>query len=441
MPDLVIRNARLAMPEGLKSGEISVEEGVIKKIAVSGIPKGELEIDARDNLVIPGAIDAHVHFHDPSFTERETFRSGSIAAAAGGVTSVIAMPLDTPVLTPDDAKSVIADGRRESIIDFALHAGNATVDSIEKVNLMGSIGIKSFKAFTCPPYLLEYEEMENLMRKVNGISGVTFVHAEDAKVLDEARKKIGKRKDPLAHHEARPNEAEKRAVRATLKKNEDIGGKLHFAHITSRQACSLIKEAKGKRQTVTAETCPQYLVFERSDVEKLGPYLRVNPSIKKKEDRAALWEAISKGTIDMVATDHAPGPREEKEVGWKDIWKAQIGIPGVETMLPIMLSEGVAKGRITLERLVSLLSTKPAQIFGLYPRKGVIREGSDADLVVVDSEERTIRAENLHYKVGWTPYEGMKVKGYPILTISRGEIICDNGQVSGKPKRGKFLLR
>ncbi len=130
---------------------------------------------------------------------------------------------------------------------------------------------------------------------------------------------------------------------------------------------------------------------------------------------------------------------EEKEAGWKDIWKAQIGIPGVETMLPIMLSEGVAKGRMTFERMVSLLSTKSAQIFGLYPKKGVIREGSDADLVIVDSEERTIRAEGLHYKVGWTPYEGMKVKGYPILTISRGEIICDNGQVSGKPKRGKFL--
>ncbi|MEM2908408.1 MAG: amidohydrolase family protein, partial [Candidatus Hadarchaeales archaeon] len=139
---------------------------------------------------------------------------------------------------------------------------------------------------------------------------------------------------------------------------------------------------------------------------------------------------------------HAPGTRAEKEVGWKDIWAAQTGVPGIETMLPLMLSEGFARGRLTLERLVDALCTRPAKIFGLYPRKGIIREGSDADLVIVDlKKEVTIRAEKLHYKVGWTPYEGMKVKGAPVMTISRGVVIVEDGEVQAKPGRGLFLSR
>jgi dihydroorotase-like cyclic amidohydrolase len=184
------------------------------------------------------------------------------------------------------------------------------------------------------------------------------------------------------------------------------------------------------------------LIFSKGDMRKQGPYLRVNPALKTKADCAALWRALANGTIDIVATDHAPGTREEKEVGWRNIWKAQIGIPGIETLLPLMLSEGIARKRLTLLRLVDALCARPAQIFGLYPRKGIIRVGSDGDLVVVDLKKRvTISAEKLHYKVGWTPYEGIEVKGVPVMTISRGIVISEEGDVTGKRGRGQYLAR
>jgi dihydropyrimidinase len=145
--------------------------------------------------------------------------------------------------------------------------------------------------------------------------------------------------------------------------------------------------------------------------------------------------------LDVVSTDHAPGTKREKEVGWTDIWRAQIGIPGVETLLSLLLSFGVGEGRLTLERMVDLISTKPAQIFGMYPKKGTIRKGSDADLVILNFKRKVLRASELHYKVGWTPYEGITLRGYPIMTISRGEIVCDGGEILGRPGRGRYLPR
>ncbi len=444
MVDLVIRNARFVLPEGIIRGELAVEEGHISEIAASGLPKANREIDAKEKIVMPGAIDTHVHLYDRHYLPREDFRNGSAAAAAGGVTSVIVMPLDTPMLTPRTVKNIIELGHKESLIDFALHAGNMTADSIKNIPKLASLGIKSFKAFTCAPYGIKDSMLEELMVAIKNIDGITFVHAEDDKILQEQTERLLKegRKDPLAHAESRPNEAEEKAVEKVIKLAKQTGCKLHLAHITTRQGIELVKKAKDKRMPVTAETSPQYLFFTREDMQRLGPYLKVNPALKTGEDRAALWDALAKGVIDIASTDHAPGTKTEKEMGWKNIWTAQIGIPGVETLLPLMLGEGVAKGRLTLERLVDALCAKPAQIFGLYPRKGVIREGSDADLVLVDlKKEVTITAEKLHYKVGWTPYEGMRVKGVPVMTISRGVVVAEDGNVIGKPGHGQFLTR
>lgn len=444
MVDLVIRNARLTLPEGIIRGELAVEEGRISEIAASGLPEADREIDAKEKIVMPGAIDVHVHFYDQYYLSREDFQNGSTAAAAGGVTSVIMMPLDTPMLTPEAIKTIIKLGQRESLIDFALHAGNMTAESIKNIPKLASLGIKSYKAFTCAPYSVKGRKLEELMTTIKNVDGTVFVHAEDDKVLQEQTERLLKegRKDPLAHTESRPNEAEEKAVEKVIKLAKRTGCKLHLAHITTRQGAELVKKAKDKRMPLTAETSPHYLFFTRDDMKRLGPYLKVNPALKTDEDRKALWDALAKGVIDIVATDHAPGTKEEKEVGWENIWTAQIGIPGVETVLPLMLSEGVAKGRLTLERLIDALCTKPAQTFGLYPRKGVIRKGSDADLVLVDlKKEVTITAEKLHYKVGWTPYEGVGVKGMPVMTISRGTVVAEDGDVVGKPGHGQFLSR
>lgn len=444
MAELVIQNARLVLPEGIVEGGLAIDKGRITEISKSNLPSGEREINAGGKLVIPGVIDAHAHIYDPNYTHREDFQTGTTAAAVGGVTSVIVMPLDSPVLAPEEMQKVIDVGRKQSIIDFALHAGNMTADGIKNIASLASRGVKSFKAFTCVPYLMSEGALEEMMAAAKNVDGVAFVHAEDDKTIEKNTKRLmqGGHRNPLAYAESRPNEAEDKAVKRVIELAQIAECNLHLAHITTRQGTELVGRAKAKRVNVTAETCPHYLIFAKGAMVLRGPYLKVNPALKNPDDMAALWAGLAKGTIDIVTTDHAPGTKEEKEVGWNDIWAAQTGIPGVETLLPLMFTEGVARGRLSIERLVDALCTRPARIFGLYPQKGVIREGSDADLVIVDTEKvHTIKAEKLHYKVGWTPYEGFEVKGVPTMTISRGEVIVEERHVTAKPGRGKYLAR
>ncbi len=434
----------MVLPEGIVNGEISVEGGRIREITISGLPKGDREIDAGGKVVMPGVIDAHAHLHDRKFSHREDFASGSSAAAAGGVTTVIVMPLDTPFISRESIDEAVAAGCRHSLVDFALHAGNMNQESIPKVLEIHTLGINSFKAFTCEPYQMSYESIEKLMTFVEVIGGVTFVHAEDQKILVKAAKKIlkEKRTDLYAPGDARTSEAEEKAAKKVTALSKHTGCRLHMAHVTSKHGCEAIGKAKKKKTPVSAETCPHYLVFTREDLERVGPYLKVNPSLKSSDDRAALWHALANGSIDIVATDHAPATSEEKEAGRGDIWRAPPGVPGLETLLPLMLSEGVNKGRLTIEQLVSALCTKPAKIFDIYPRKGVIQEGADADLTIVDlGVEATISADKLHYKVGWTPYEGMRVRGLPTMTILRGNVIAEGGEVVASTNRGQFLPR
>ncbi len=444
MVDIVIRDARLVLPKGIVRGSLAVEGKRIVKIAKTGIPKGEREIDAKGKILIPGVIDAHAHIYDPKYLYREDFHHGTIAAAAGGVTCVIAMPLDTPMLMPEEVKKTIMVGERESLIDFALHCGNMTTEGIKHIPEVAALGVKSFKAFTCAPYHLYGASIERMMRVAKEVKGITFIHAEDDEVLwaQAQRLRTDERKDPLAHVEAHPNSAEAKAVERAISYARQTGCHLHLAHITTREGAKLVAGAKAKRANISAEVCPHHLIFTKDDVRKLGPYLRFNPPPRSKQDIAALWPALAKGTLDIVASDHAPGTRKEKEIGWKNIWNAQIGIPEIETMLPLMFSEGFVKRRISLKRLVDAMCTSPAKIFGLYPRKGVIQIGSDADLVLIDPKKQTtIKEKKLHYKVGWTPYEGRKIKGMLTLTISRGTVIVENGEVTDKASRGKFFVR
>ena len=441
--DLVVKGGKLVTPEGIIEAGIAIKEGKIAKIAKeSGLPEAERVIKADGKLIMPGVIDAHAHIHDPDYTYREDFESGSKAAAAGGVTLLIDMPLVLTVLS-DMIERKKKEGERLSVVDFSFHAGMMMPEYVKEIPKIVSLGVKSFKLFTTQPYKVGWQGVEEIVNEVLKFDGVTVVHAEDDTIISEWVAKVKdeeKRKDVLAYFDSRPSEAEGEAIRRLIHISEGTGGRIHIAHMTTAVGSILVRDAKERGISITAETCPQYLVFTRRDAEKQGPYLKMTPPLRTRDDVISLWKGLADGTIDMVVTDHAPGTKEEKEVGWEDIWKAWGGIPGVETLLPIMLSEGVNKGRITPMKLVEVMCQRPAEVFGLYPRKGALREGSDGDLVILDmKKEVTIRAENLHYKVGWTPYEGMKVIGYPEVTVLRGEVVAEDGRILRRPGYGKFV--
>jgi allantoinase len=244
----------------------------------------------------------------------------------------------------------------------------------------------------------------------------------------------------MAHLEWKPNAVEERAIKKIIGFAHDLRARLHISHVSTFQAVNLVRKAKRKHVNITAETCPHYLTFTGKDVKRLGPYLKMNPSLKSVHDLQALWKGLEDGTVDLVTSEHAPGERSEKEIGWEDIWKAWGGVPAIETMLPVLLSEGVNKSRISMSKLQKVCCENPARVFGLFPKKGTIRKGSDADLVIVDLKaKRKVRGSDLHYKVGWTPYEGWRLQGWPQMTMRRGSVVFEEGQILAKPGEGKFL--
>ena len=438
----LIENARIFVNGLLVRGNIVVESGKIESVGNRKITRFDEKIDARLDFVLPGLVDAHAHLHDPKFTNREDFKSGTAAAAAGGVTTVVEMVLSTPVDTPERVRDKIRLGKNESLIDFSLHAGMMNLANSMHIRRIAEIGVRSFKAFTCKPYYVNDHTLMSLMRETTAHKSILNVHAEDEELANEnlQRLTLEGRTDPLAHLEWKPNTVEERAIKKVIRFAYDLKARLHISHISTAEAVGLVRKAKRKRVNVTVETCPHYLTLTGKDMKKLGPYLKMNPSLKTIHDLKALWSGLRDGTVDLVTSEHAPGERSEKDVGWKNIWKAWGGVPTIETMLPVLLSEGVNKGQISLPRLQEVISETPARVFGFYPKKGTIRKGSDADLVIVDLKvKRKVRGCDLHYKVGWTPYEGWRLQGWPRLTMRRGSVIFEDGQILAKPGEARFL--
>ena len=440
--DTVIKNGKIVTPYQIFEAGIAIDNGKIVAIAKAPrLPKAEETIDAKGNFLLPGVIDAHSHIYDPDYTYREDFITGTTAAAAGGVTTIIDMPLRKPVLTKL-IKEKIRVGEKKSLIDFSFHSGMIVKENMEEIPAVVKLGVRSFKVFTCAPFKVEDETLIQVMKTVAKYNGVLVVHAENDDIVSQRTNKLKEqgRKEPMAHIESRPAVAEHKAVNKVITFAKQVGVHIHIAHMTTRRGVELLERAKASGQKVTAETCPHYLIFTKNDMQKLGSYLKMTPPLRSKDNVLSLWHGLKLGIVDIVATDHAPGTREEKEAGWRDIWEALGGIPGVETLLSLMISEGVNKGLISFRDLCRMLCERPGKIFQLYPRKGVLQLGSDADIVIIDPKKETvISADMLHYKVGWTPYEGMKLKGYPTLTMVRGEVVASHGEIIGHPGYGAFI--
>lgn len=442
MVDTAIKNGRIVTPSSVYDAGIAIKNGKIVAIAKSSsLPKADKTINAKGKFLLPGVIDTHAHIYDPDYAYREDFISGTTAAAAGGITTIIDMPLRKPVLTKL-IKEKIKIAEKDSLIDFSFHSGMILEDNMNEIPEVVKLGVKSFKVFTCAPFKVKDEILVQIMKSVHHYNGIVYVHAEMDYIVSQLTSKFKEegRKGSMAYIASRPPKAEYKAINKVLMLAERVGVHTHIAHLTTKRGVEFLEKAKARGQKVTAETCPHYLLFTKKDIHELGPYLKVTPPLRSKSDVLSLWHGLKLGLVDTVATDHAPGTREEKEVGWKNIWETWAGIPGVETLLPIMISEGVNKDLISLQDLCRILCEKPAKIFHLYPRKGTLLLGSDADIVMIDLKRETvINADNLHYKVGWTPFEGMNLKGYPILTMVRGEVVASLGAIIGHKGHGKFI--
>jgi len=440
--DLVIRNGLIVSPEGTTCADIVVEDGRIAAIGTwERTPRSREVFDAAGRHVLPGAIDVHVHLRDPGMTYKEDWGTGTAAAAVGGVTTVFDMPNTDPSTATVAALQVKREAAgRLAHVDYGIYGvlDGTSIDNIETLIEGGVIGFKCFMAestgeLPTPDDGIILEGFERLAK-----SGVRCsVHAENAAIITRRRDKLQAvgRSDPHAHLASRPSICEVEAVSRAILLAEWTGARLHIAHESSKDALFLVRDAKKRGVDVTVETCPQYLLLDSRDIDRLGGQLRVNPPIREPGHAEALWRALIDGTIDMIATDHAPHPADEKLCC--NIWDCSRGIPGVETQMSVMLTE-VNRKRMSISDYVRWSAVNPAKAWNLYPQKGVIAVGSDADIVVVDMGYRgAIDQARVHSRHKFNPWHGRRVEARPICTIVRGRIVALDGIMIGAPGWGK----
>jgi len=439
--DLVVRNAKLLLEPGIVRGGIGVLDGKIVVIASDEhLPEASTVIDADGNILMPGLIDVHAHIHDPTMLEHETFTTGSKAAVAGGITTFVDMPLTNQVDTNKAVEEKIAQGEEMSVADFTFYAGMMNSENLVAIPALIEKGVAAFKAFTCMPYQTNSGVIVKCLSAMSEYGGHLTIHAEDQGILDEFSSEMDNDWDaPISHSLARPNIAEQLAIRQSINIAEQTGGHLHIAHVTTREGLLEIERGRLGGVMVTTEVCPHHLVFHRDEMNRLGTKSKMNPPLRSRQDRAALWSALLRGSIDVVVSDHAPCPVEKKEAGSEDIRNAWSGVDGIQMFLRVLLSEGVNKARMTYSRLLRVCSRNPARIFGLYPKKGVLQIGADADFVIIDqNREEKITNDMMESKCGWTLYEGMTMMGVPVMTFIRGTQVFKEGNITIKPGFGKF---
>ena len=400
-------------------------------------------MDAKGRLVLPGMIDMHVHFRDPGFTDREDFESGTRSAAAGGVTTVVDMPNTVPSVV--SAKTIrekidIADGK--ALVDYSFIGGAGALDSETLLSMAdeGIVGYKTFMIARFEELAASDAQMIDNFQTIAETGLPCLIHAENQDIVAKGMEKATAmgRLDPIAHAEFRPGIAEDEATTRTILLANETDVHLHICHMTSKGSAEALAYAQSRGQNVTGETSANYLLLNAEIMNNIGPYAKIDPPLRGPADQEALWHALNTGVIDVIASDHAPYPKEEKDKGWENIFEAPSGGTGIQTQLSLML-DAVSKGKTTLVRLIEAYATNPAKLMGLYPRKGVLIPGADADIIIVNPDAAfQIKGEELYSKQKVTAFEGVKGKGIPVTTIVRGEVIMEAGNIIGKPGYGEY---
>ena len=433
---LLVQNATMVLPDRIVEGDLRVSNGLIKTIAPFGglQPEiGEYVIDGTGLHLLPGAIDPHVHFRDPGNPEKEDLESGSRAAAAGGVTSFLDMPNTSPNATNRlalEAKIALAAKKSVTHHGFFIGATTNNVSDLQSVQGMdGVCGIKIFMGSSTGDLLVH--EQKHLEEIFANTGGIIATHAEDEVRLQSRITKFKHRRDIAAHAECRDIECALIATKRAAALAKDHTHRLHIVHLTSGKEADWLASNKG--DLITTEVCTQHLSFDQDDVEKLGVRALMNPPIRYTEDKEKLWNRLKDGTIDCIVTDHAPHTLEAKSVGFP---KAPAGMPGVETSLPRMLTHA-KDGRCSISDIVKWMCAGPAKVYGIK-NKGSLIEGFDGDLTLVDLENhRIIQDSDTWTRVGWTPYAGMELTGWPMYTIVDGNVV--HKRDSGGSLRGSSV--
>ena len=462
MTDLLIRGGTVVTAGGSRQADLSADGGRITAIepSLEG-PAAEADrvIDATGMLVLPGVVDVHTHTRVASDQEPDRFFQDSIAAAYGGTTSFLSFNNPGTGSSPAAERSLLtgltewrAATDADSAIDYGLSlaiSGHAD-DPLDELPATIDAGVATSKAFMVFDFRLPDQQLFDAMHVMAGRGGMLQVHCEDPVLLDAAVASALQRGDTLPRHHAtsRPPYVEAVATARALAFARATDSPVHVVHLSSAAALDEVRRARAAGVRVTAETCPHYLVltderYDEPDPVRCACYL-ISPPLRSAADRDALWAGLADGSLDLVATDHVPDRVgvEKAEAGAGVAFdRISNGAPGIETLLTLVYSEGVARGRLTVERMVDLVSTTPAARFGV-PRKGALEVGRDADVVVFDpSAHRTIRATDLHHTSDYTPYEGLEVSGAVRDVLVRGEPVIRDGEFVGRRGFGQFLER
>jgi len=444
MVDLALEGGTLVTPDGEVPMHLYIDGGRVAAVSRQRVSARRI-LDVSGLYILPGMVDAHVHFMDPGATEREDFISGSAAAATGGVTTVIEHTHAHPIYDAHDLHAKADHLRERSLVDFGL-AAHVRADRLEAIPDVWAAGALYLKAFTCtthgitgllPPDLVQ------VFRTVAAAGGICLVHCEDEGITAAAERVL---------HEAgradfgviplwRSREAEWVAVNTVALLARLSGARVVIAHASNAQTVDLAVRERQAGGAVWVESCPQYFYLREDEVLTLGPFRKFTPPARARtaSDVDEMWARLRRGDIAYIATDHAPATRAQKEAS--DVWHVHFGLPGVETTLTMLLT-AVNEGHLALSRLVQVTAEMPARLYGLFPRKGTLQVGADADVVLVDlTQERILHDQDVVSKAGWTPYAGRRVRGRVVATFVRGQQVAANGRPTGTLGWGQWVTR
>ena len=453
--DKIIAGGTIVTPGGAQKADIGISGEKIAAIGSNLVANSTQVIDADGHLVIPGVLDVHVHLALPfcGTVSADDYVTGTRAGARGGVTTLIdfAIPFEGDSLG-DAADNWHEKARGKSLIDYTFHIcitrWDEHKDQIEGMIERGFSTFKEFMIYESEGWQSDDRALFGTLEKMKEFGTMLLVHAESARVLDELIERhhtpeLMEKHGAMLHPMTRPNFIEAEAIQRAVMWSEITGGQLYIVHMSTGEGADIVKDAQMRGVPVLAETCAQYLVLDDSVFEREDGHLfACCPQVKKQKDIQRLWKGMRSGEVSVVSTDTCTFSRKQKAMWEGDFTRIPMGLPGLETLLPILYTHGVRYGRISIEEMCRKLSTNPAQIMGLYPRKGAIQVGADADMAIIHpTHEIKVDPAAMETNADWSPYDGWSLAGFARTTLSRGEIIVDDYKIVGEPGRGQWLPR